>query len=143
MNVKRNIALIAIAPLLVGLAACSTPPSPQSWAVDRAVEAVDGFLAEPDDAQIAVYKRVLTAEYEAIGMTAVGSNVTWADLMRPALKTCRDFADGVTVTDMRAKMSNDLQEMANEAGLQVEPFETARVVDANLTALRAPGSLCP
>ena len=48
MNVKRNLALIAIAPLLVGLAACSTPPSPGSLAVDRAVEAVDGFLAEPN-----------------------------------------------------------------------------------------------
>ena len=139
MNVKRNLALIAIAPLLVGLAACSTPPSPGSLAVDRAVEAVDGFLAEPDDAQIAVYKRVLTAEYEAIGMTAVGSNVTWADVMRPALKTCSDFADGVTVTDMRAKMFNDLKDQQPNA----EPFEIALVVDANLNALRAPGSLCP
>ena len=72
-------------------------------------------------------------------MTAVGSSVTWADVMRPALKTCSDFADGVTVTDMRAKMFNDLKDQQPNA----EPFEIALVVDANLNALRAPGSLCP
>ena len=130
---------VLVAFLSVGLVGCGMPPGPGSLAIDRVGEVVEAVLAEPDDAQIAVYKRELTAEYEAIGFKVLGDNVTWADVMPPALKTCRQLANGVSVTDMRAKFIDDLKGQSPNT----DPSIVVLIADANLAALRAPGSLCP
>ena len=130
---------VLVAFLSVGLVGCGMPPSPGSLAIDRVGDVVEAVLAEPDEAQIAVYKRELTAEYEAIGFKVLGDNVTWADVMPPALKTCRELAKGVSVTDMRAKFIDDLKGQSPNT----DPSIVVLIADANLAALRAPGSLCP
>lgn len=130
-------ALVALS--IVGLVGCGMPPSPGSLAIDRAGEVVEAVLAEPNDAQIAVYKRELTANYKAIGFAVLSNGATWADIMPPALKTCRQLANGTSVTDMRAKFIDDLEsQMTN-----YDPEISVLIADASLAALLAPGSLCP
>lgn len=131
---------VLVAFLIVGLVGCGMPPSPGSLAFDRAGEVAEAVLAEPNDAQIAVYKRVLTAEYEALFPGFSWSDEdSWVEMIGGAVNSCRKLAKGVSVTDMRAKMLDDLESQAPNA----QPSEMALIVDANLKALRAPGSLCP
>ncbi len=131
---------VLVALSIVGLVGCGMPPSPGSLAIDRVGEVVEAVLAEPNDAQIAVFERALTAEYVALfpGFTWDEED-SWEAVIGGALRMCRKLADGVTVTDMRDKLFDDLEsQMPNAA-----PADVMLIVDANLRALRAPGSLCP
>jgi hypothetical protein len=131
---------VLVAFLIVGLVGCGMPPSPGSLAIDRAGEVVEAVLAEPNDAQIAVFKRELTANYEAVGFDISRSDEDlWVKVINAALRSCRDLANGTSVTDMRAVLIDDLMEQKPDSDLSMASL----IADANLAALRAPDSLCP
>ncbi|MDA9890920.1 DUF732 domain-containing protein [Actinomycetota bacterium] len=131
---------VLVAFLIVGLVGCGMPPSPGSLAIDRAGEVVEAVLAEPNDAQIAVYKRELIAGYKAVipGFSWSDED-SWEDAIDWALSVCRELAKGVSVTDVRAVLIVNVESQLPIAS----PIEVAQIVDANLRAQRAPGSLCP
>jgi hypothetical protein len=127
---------VLVAFLIVGLVGCSTG----SLAINRAGEAVDTILAEPNDAQIAVYKRELIAEYKAVFPGFSWSDEdSWEGTIDAALRSCRELAKGVSVTDERISLIDDVESQLPN----YSPIDVALIVDANLNAQRAPGSLCP
>ncbi len=133
---------VLVAFLSVGLAGCSNPPSPGSLAIDRAGEIVGALLAAPDDAQIAMYKRELLANYQTIGIPMSEDSIDeamWTAMISASLKTCRELAGGVSETDMRDKMIDDLKQQEPGA----DPTWYPLIAEVNLTAIQAPGSLCP
>ena len=69
------------------------------------------------------------------------SDITSSDraaMIEAGIKTCRELADGVSVTAMRQKMEQDLLQQSPD----LDSGTAAGIIDANLRAIRAPGSLC-
>ena len=98
------------------------------------------MLAEPNDAQIAVYKRELIAEYKAVFPGFSWSDEdSWEGTIDAALRSCRELAKGVSVTDERISLIDDVESQLPN----YSPIDVALIVDANLNAQRAPGSHCP
>lgn len=140
-------AVIMISASLTLTACFSAPTTVGSLAIDRAAEVAGTLLAEPDEAQKMVFKRVLLTNYEAIGLGPVvdvlqlesTETSSWTTLISGALNSCRALADGVSETDVMAKMRDDLQQQASDMDERWFPL----IAGAHLTAIQAPGSLCP
>ncbi len=126
----------------VALAGCASPPTVGSLAVDRANEVVDAVVSAPDANQEDTFMRELVLGYQNLGSTLTESDITPADraaMIEAGVKTCRELADGVSESAMRQKMAEDLIQQSPDLDIA-----TAQgVIDANLRAIRAPGSLCP
>ena len=140
----RRFAVLPLTVVLasVVLAGCGSPPTVGSVAVDRANEVVDSVVTAPTTAQKNTFIRALVREYQAIGSAMTESDITAADraaMIDAGIKTCRELADGVSVTAMRQKMEQDLLQQSPE----LDSVTASGIIEANLRAIRAPGSLCP
>ena len=139
---RRSALLVTAVLASVSLSACGTPPTAGSLAIDRANEVVDGLVAAPTTAQKDTFIRELVRGYQAIGSTMTESDISSSDraaMIEAGIKTCRELADGVSVSAMRQKMEQDLVQQSPD----LDSFTAAGIIEANLEAIRAPGSLCP
>lgn len=126
----------------VGVVGCASPPTVGSLAVDRANDVVEEILSAPTSDQEAIFIRELVREYQQIGGTITESDISAADrgaMITAGIKTCRELADGVSIASMRQKMEQDLLQQSPE----LDSTTAAGIIQANLAAIRAPGSLCP
>lgn len=126
----------------VALSGCATPPTVGSLAVDRANEVVEGLVTAPTVDQENTFIRELVRGYQALGSTMTESDITSGDraaMIEAGVKTCRELADGVSESAMRQKMEQDLLEQSSD----LDPETAAGIIESNLRAIRAPGSLCP
>lgn len=143
-NAMRRYSALLLAAVLASvlLSGCASPPTVGSLAVDRANDVLDSVVSAPTAAQEDTFIRELVRGYQAIGSTITESDITASDraaMIDAGVKTCRELADGVSVTAMRQKMEQDLLQQSPD----LDSGTAAGIIDANLRAIRAPGSLCP
>lgn len=140
---SRSLAFaVTIVLVPVVLMGCATPPTVGSLAVDRASEVVDGIVTAPTADQKKTFVRVLVREYQNLGFPFSESDLAAserAEIINAAIKTCRELAEGVSVTTMRKKMQQDLLQQSPN----LDSATASGIISANFTAIRAPGSLCP
>ena len=140
----RRYSVLPITAVLAALvlSGCASPPTVGSLAVDRANEVLDSVVSSPTAAQEDTFIRELVRGYQAMGSTMTESDITSFDraaMVDAGIKTCRELADGVSVSMMRQKMESDLVQQSPD----LDSGTAAGIIDANLGAIRAPGSLCP
>lgn len=144
----RSIKILTATVVTVGasltLTGCFGPPTTvDSLALDRVADVGEAILAEPDEAQKTVYKRELSTNYQAIGLDvtedSLSSAAEWPAIIAASLKTCRELANGVSETDMVTNLIDDLKQQQPN----MDPAWFPLIAEANLSAIRAPGSLCP
>ena len=142
-TMRRNPALpLTVVLASVLLSGCGSPPTVGSLAVDRANEVLDSVVSAPSNAQRSTFIRELIRGYQALGSTLTEDDITSSDraaMIDAGVKTCRELAGGVSETTMRRKMEQDLLQQSPE----LDPGTASGIIEANLRAIRAPGSLCP
>ena len=143
-KVMRKYSVLPLTAVLASvlLSGCASPPTVGSLAVDRANEILDSVVSTPSADQKNTFIRELVRGYQALGSTMTESSITLSDraaMIDAGVKTCQELADGVGETAMRQKMEQDLLQQSPD----LDSGTAAGIIEANLRAIRAPGSLCP